>query len=95
MFFSVSIFDTSGTWFRTVSGNFFFALWGFLSGAKVVISLRTSFKNAALRKSTLSSNLSWLVRRVLAPKGPPWDPLGTPLGAKVEPLGTKMESIPV
>ena len=26
MFFSVSIFDTSGTWFRTVSGNFFCSL---------------------------------------------------------------------
>ena len=50
--FSRSLFDTLWNVVSRALGDLFEASWGSLPGAKVVISLRTSFKNRLLHMLT-------------------------------------------
>ena len=93
--FSSSLFDTLSNMLSSSFGNLFAPFSDPLPGAKVVISLRTSFKNRLLQRIIFGTVFQALREASGAIFGPPWDPLGTQVGAHSSPSAPPCEPRPV
>ena len=93
--FSSSLFDTLSNMLSSSFGDLFAPFSDPLPGAKVVISLRTSFKNRLLQRIIFGTVFQALREASGAIFGPPWDPLGTQVGAHSSPSARPREPIPV
>ena len=93
--FSSSLFDTLSNMLSRAFGDLFAPFSDPLPGAKVVISLRTSFKNRLLHRIIFGTVFQALREASGAIFGPPWDPLGTQVGAHSSPSAPPCEPISV